>query len=200
MYPALKKHIYALDFSLISDARKQDIEAIRRYAQQVLDRGELLQLNFICTHNSRRSQFAQVWGQTAAYYFGIRAICYSGGVEVTAFNERAIASLQRMGFEISRQGTENPHYAVSFSTAAPSIPCFSKVYDDSVNPQAGFAAVMTCSHAEEHCPFIAGAACRLPLRYEDPKLFDDTPLELEKYDARSVEIATDLFYLFSLLR
>jgi len=56
---------------------------------------------------------------------------------------------------------------------------------------------MTCDHADENCPFIPGTEQRIPVRYEDPKAFDNTPLEAEKYDERSVQIATEMFYVFS---
>ena len=56
---------------------------------------------------------------------------------------------------------------------------------------------MTCSHADENCPFIAGAEQRIPVRYDDPKAFDNTPQQLEKYRERSLQIATALFYVFS---
>ncbi|VAW28441.1 Arsenate reductase thioredoxin-coupled, LMWP family, partial [hydrothermal vent metagenome] len=38
---------------------------------------------------------------------------------------------------------------------------------------------------------------RIPVLYEDPKAFDDTELEAKKYDERSLQIATELFYVFS---
>ena len=59
---------------------------------------------------------------------------------------------------------------------------------------------MTCSHADENCPFIAGALQRIPVRYEDPKAFDNTPIQLEKYEERSFQIATEMKYVFSKIR
>jgi arsenate reductase len=77
------------------------------------------------------------------------------------------------------------------------IKTYSKLYDDAANAISGFAAVMTCSHADENCPYIAGAEARIPLRYEDPKAFDNTPEEAEKYDAHSLQIASEMLYVFS---
>jgi len=37
----------------------------------------------------------------------------------------------------------------------------------------------------------------LPIRYEDPKAFDGTELMNEKYAERSLEIASEIFYVFS---
>ena len=33
--------------------------------------------------------------------------------------------------------------------------------------------------------------------YDDPKAFDDTPAEAEKYDERSQQIAREMLYIFS---
>ncbi|MEM6771423.1 MAG: protein-tyrosine-phosphatase, partial [Bacteroidota bacterium] len=72
--------------------------------------------------------------------------------------------------------------------------CFSKRYDDAVNPKANFAAVMTCSDADENCPFIPGADVRIPLTYEDPKVADGTPEEATVYDERLREIGRELLW------
>ena len=56
---------------------------------------------------------------------------------------------------------------------------------------------MTCSQADAGCPFIAGAEKRIPITFEDPKAFDNTPKQAEKYNERSLQIATELFYVFS---
>jgi arsenate reductase len=69
-----------------------------------------------------------------------------------------------------------------------------------VNPVSNFAAVMTCSHADENCPFILGTEMRIPVMYEDPKLFDHTVLEKEKYRERSLQIAAEMKYVFSKIK
>ena len=56
---------------------------------------------------------------------------------------------------------------------------------------------MTCSQAEKDCPFIPGAEKRIPITYEDPKAFDNTPQQAEKYMERSLQIANEMFYVFS---
>lgn len=181
----------------ISDERKAILQVLIDYIKAKRKAEAPIRLNFICTHNSRRSQFSQIWAQTAADYFQIPAQCYSGGVEVTACNERSIASLERFGFLISKRGHSNPVYMTFHTQDARPILVFSKLFDDPVNPHSSFAAVMTCDHADENCPFIPGAEARIPVRYEDPKLFDDSPRETEKYDERSLQIASEMFYVFS---
>lgn len=197
MYKEIQQVIDRLDLESISEPRRQELNVLVHYLQSKVDQHLLIQLNFICTHNSRRSQFSQVWAQVAADYYGVTLKSYSGGVEVTAFNERAVASLERFGFSIVKDGTENPRYAVRWSEDFDPLIMFSKLYDDVVNPFENFAAIMTCSHADENCPLVVGCEERIPIRYDDPKEYDDTPRESEMYDARSLEIATELFYVFS---
>lgn len=195
-YPSLAETIANLPFAAISAERLQLLDEMADYLLAKIKQGKEIRLNFICTHNSRRSQFSQIWAQTAAAYFGIDAACYSGGVEVTAFNERAVAALKRDGFKVLQKGEENPVYFVFPGEDAEPIITFSKVYDDALNANKEFAAVMTCDHADDNCPFIPGAEERFPLRFEDPKAFDDSPLEEKMYSERSRQIAAELFYLF----
>ncbi len=181
----------------ISEDRIAKLQPLIDYIKSKREKGQPIRLNFICTHNSRRSQFSQIWAQTAADYFEIPAFCYSGGVEVTACNERTIRSLERSGFIISKHGHSNPIYFILQDKDTRPIIVFSKLYDDVINPHGNFATIMTCSHADENCPFIPGAEARIPVRYEDPKEFDDTDLESAKYDERSKQIASEMFYVFS---
>lgn len=195
-FPALKATISELPIDQIPANRMPVIESMADYIVSKIKSDEEVLLNFICTHNSRRSQFSQIWGQTAADYFGIPAVCNSGGVEVTAFNERAVAALKRDGFKVVQKGDDNPFYFVFHGEDSEPIVTFSKVYDDPINAKKGFAAVMTCDHADENCPFISGAEARIPLRFEDPKAFDGTELEEKMYTERSHQIGAELFLIF----
>ncbi len=197
LYPELEKTVEKALQLPIPQERTQVLQLLIDYIQSKLDQGQEINLNFICTHNSRRSQFSQIWAQTAADYFGIPARCYSGGVEITAFNERAVASIKRSGFRVKAQGENNPVYSLFYSDQEPVITAFSKLFDDPINKAERFAAVMTCSHADENCPFIPGTEQRIPVRYEDPKAFDETPEEVVRYDERSLQIASEMFYVFS---
>ncbi len=181
----------------INEERRVVLQPLIAYIQAKVSAGENVNLNFICTHNSRRSQLSQIWAQAAAYYYGIEANCYSGGVEVTAFNERAVEVVKKAGFNVTIKEKNNPIYFIFFSDDAEPISTFSKTYDDAINPTDNFAAVMTCSHADENCPFIPGAESRIPVRYDDPKAFDGTPMEAAKYEERSMQIGNEMFYAFS---
>jgi len=200
LLPVLNETVQTLQIENVSAERKEVLQVLIDYIQEKKSSNEEVNLNFICTHNSRRSQFSQIWAQTAADYFGVKASCFSGGVEVTAFNERAVESIKRMGFEVSSTGTGNPIYSCLHSSEGNRIEAFSKLYDHETSPSTNFSAVMTCSHADENCPFIPGTEQRIPVRYEDPKAFDDTELEASKYDERSIQIATEMFYVFSKIK
>jgi arsenate reductase len=197
MNEILTKNIEAILSLDISDERKSVLQLLIDYIKSKREKGQAIRLNFICTHNSRRSQFSQIWAQTAADYFEIPTFCYSGGVEVTACNERTIQSLERLGFIISKHGHSNPIYFVLQAKDTRPIIVFSKMYDDVINPHEIFASIMTCSHADENCPLIPGAEARISVQYEDPKAFDDTAMESSKYDERSCQIASEMFYVFS---
>ena len=197
LLPAIETLRKSLTVDSISTERKAILQELVTYIQMKRDNQQEINLNFICTHNSRRSQLSQVWAQVAAWYYDIPIKSMSGGVEVTAFNERAVQSLERAGFQIHNPGGANPQYQVQFSFDSTPLICFSKLFDDPANEAEYFAAVMTCSHADENCPFIPGTEQRIAVRYEDPKAFDDTPEESSKYDERSAQIATEMFYVFS---
>src|SRR5439155_17018122 len=125
---------------------------------------QIARLTFICTHNSRRSQLAQIWAKAAAEFYGVRGVdTFSGGTEATAFNPRAVNTLKRAGFHISvaeSEPSDNPRYRVRFSDGAQPMECFSKVYSHAPNPKTDFAAVLTCSQADADCPLVAGASLR----------------------------------------
>lgn len=189
------------DFSVIPDERKELIQKITNYIQARYNKNEPINLVYICTHNSRRSHFGQVAAAIAAAYYNIDNVAtFSGGTEATAFNLNAIKALKTMGFVIiSDRSEQNPVYKVSFGKDL-STNCFSKVYDHEANPKTDFAAIMTCSDAEQNCPFIPGVALRIGTTYEDPKKSDGTPQQDETYLARFKQITTETLYAFSLVK
>lgn len=200
LYPELQHTVNKIIDQPIPEERKILLDDLRNYIEGKIGKRKKAVLNFICTHNSRRSQFSQIWAQTAADYHQIPVKCLSGGVEVTSFNPRAVASLKRFGFKITAGEKENPNYLVSYSPNNEPVMAFSKLYDAPHNESDAFAAIMTCSHADDNCPFIPGAEKRIPLLYEDPKEFDGTEKESAKYDERSLQIAAEMFYLFSKIK
>lgn len=196
---ALHDFVSQLDTNAIPQERKQILDLLSGYIQEKVDKKKLIRLNFICTHNSRRSHLSQVWAQTMAHHFGVRNLsCYSGGTEATALFPVVATTLANTGFEVQMLSEgKNPVYAIKFAENEHPVICFSKTMDDTFNPTSDFAAIMTCSQADEGCPFVPGAEERIPITYDDPKAFDNTPQQAEKYSERSKQIASELFYVFS---
>ena len=197
VFPEIAQTISSLDINQISDDRKKVLHPLVDYIKEKIEKDEAIALNFICTHNSRRSHLSQVWAQTLAHYVGIKNIaCYSGGTEATAMFPMAAETLKNHGFTIAKLvDTGNPVYSIKYSTNSHPIVGFSKTFDDDFNPKSNFAAIMTCSSADKGCPIVRGSDGRYPITFEDPKAFDNTPVQKVKYHERSLQIATELFYV-----
>jgi len=199
LYSKIITVIESLDINSISEERKKVLVPLITLIQNKCEKDKDIRLNFICTHNSRRSHLSQVWAQTLAEYYTIKNVfCYSGGTEATALFPVVSDTLNKTGFNISviAEG-QNPIYSIKYSSNQHPIIGFSKTYDDAFNPQSEFAAILTCNHADENCPFIAGAEQRIPITYIDPKVSDNTPLQQETYYNRSIQIATEMKFIFS---
>lgn len=199
MYSTILKTVEQFHFENISNDRKNNLQPLIDYIQGKVNSKKPVNLNFICTHNSRRSHLAQVWAQFAAAYYNIPNVnCYSGGTEETALFPKVAETLEKQGFQILKIADSiNPIYAIKFDENCLPIIGFSKKYDDPFNPVSNFVAILTCSQADEGCPFISGAEKRIPITYEDPKVSDGTAEQTEVYKQRSFQIATEMMYIFS---
>ncbi|RAR71290.1 arsenate-mycothiol transferase ArsC [Flavobacterium aciduliphilum] len=202
LFSEIETLINTLNLQNLSNERKEMLQPLVDYIQSKTSNQQEIRLNLICTHNSRRSHLAQVWAQTASAFFNIKNVfCYSGGTEATAMFPMVAKTLEKQGFKIKMIAEgNNPIYTIKYAKNEHPIIAFSKVYDDDFNPNNAFAALMTCSQADEGCPFISGAEKRIPITFEDPKEFDNTPLQAEKYEERSLQIATEMFYVFSQIK
>ncbi len=202
MFTPLIHTLQLVSSTSIPEERKEVLQPLIEYIQNKVNTQKEIRLNFICTHNSRRSHLSQIWAQTMAFHFNIKEVfCYSGGTEATAMFPKVGETLLHQGFQIQQlSAASNPVYAVKFDANEAAIICFSKTFDDAFNPNSEFAAIMTCSSADAGCPFIAGAEKRLPIRYDDPKAFDGTEVMDAKYAERSIEIASEMQYVFSKIK
>ena len=189
-------------FDAIPADRKLLLNKISTYVNTCMEEERTAKLIYICTHNSRRSHFGQIWSKVAATYYGFNNVqSYSGGTEATAFNPNAIKAMETLGFIVRKaKETTNPIYAVQFDDANTPVVCFSKKYDDELNPTQDFCAVMTCTEADGACPYIEGAEVRVATPYSDPKAFDGTSQQDAMYLERSKQIATESLYVFSQIR
>ena len=203
--PALDQFVNTLE-SEFKDIAPERLVALRKLGDHIMEESikeGSVQLVFICTHNSRRSHFGHAWAATAAYFYGLNDIVtYSGGTGSTAFNPRAVEAFKRAGFEVSilDENDGNPEYSLSGGDELVIQPMFSKKYNDPPNPVSDFAAIMVCSHADETCPFVPGASARFAITYDDPKAFDGTGQESEKYDERCRQIAREIFYTMNYVK
>jgi arsenate reductase len=159
-----------------------------------------LAVNFICTHNSRRSHFSEILFRTAAKYYGHENVeTFSGGTEGTAIYPEVAESFKRHGFTAVKElAPENPNWQIfhpllESEDHTPFL--FSKAYHEAPNPASGYVAVMVCDSANEACPMVVGAAARFPLTFVDPKRSDGTPECSDVYDATLKEIAAEMGYL-----
>ncbi len=200
-YPGLEQYLKACaaESTMIPEERRQALKRVSTYVRERLNDGNPARLTFICTHNSRRSQMAQIWAQAAAKFFGVPGVsAFSGGTETTAFNPRAVAALSRAGFQVERTTTgENPVYHVHAGYELDPVRAFSKTYLDHSNPQRGFCAVMTCSSADRDCSVISTADERVLIACEDPKHYDGTDQETAQYDERCRQICREMCWVFA---
>ena len=192
MNATLQNYLEARSAEPIADARRPALVELAAALREGQTR-----LLFVCTHNSRRSHFGQLWASAAARRVGRDEVeTFSGGTESTAFHPHAIAAIERAGWEVVTRGSgENPRIELSTGDEVQSV--WSKRYDDEANPSQGFVAIMTCSQADADCPVIAGASRRIALPYEDPKQSDGSGEEARVYDERCAEIAREMLWVFS---
>jgi protein-tyrosine-phosphatase len=211
LYPKLQdysEHL-ASNFETIDEERKIKLQEIGDYIIKQKNEQEKsskkIDITVICTHNSRRSHFGQVWLQIAAYYYGVEAIqTFSGGTETTAFNPRAVAALKRTGIKLEKttvfESNTNPVYSMSVGKKTPKTLMFSKKYSHKQNPQKDFAAIMVCSDADKNCPLVMGANARFAIPFEDPKVSDETANETQTYDERCKQIGTEFFFVMDYVK
>lgn len=198
MFPKLTETIAAFSLENISPERKEVLQPLIDYIRQKVNDKQTIRLNFICTHNSRRSFLSQIWAQVMAFNFGIKSVfCFSGGTEATAMFPKIAETLSDQGFGILKLSeTINPVYAVKYDPNEQPIICFSKEYSHPFNPTSNYGAVVTCNSADEACPIVFGAEARFPVKYDDPKAFDNTDLMDVKYAERSLQIGEEMWYVF----
>ncbi|TGK14274.1 hypothetical protein [Leptospira kmetyi] len=191
------------EYSLISDNRKETLLRFSKAIKKTISKNNFSKLVFVCTHNSRRSQIAQMLALASAEYLGVPGVdAFSGGTEVTAFFNNSVQALISIGFRIDKEtdNGQNPKYLVAYKSKKQPVVAFSKLYSDSINPKENFIAVMVCSSADEACPFVPGAEARISLPYSDPKAYDHTEEASRKYIETCETIGREILFVFQNLR
>jgi arsenate reductase len=111
-----------------------------------ITRRVLLSMNilFLCTGNSCRSQMAEGWARQLG---GSDITVQSAGIEAHGKNPRAIAVMQEAGVDISQQES-------------------TRLTDDML---ANVDVLVTvCGHADEHCPVVPGRINKIHWPLQDP--------------------------------
>ena len=103
-----------------------------------------LNILFLCTGNSCRSQMAEGWARALK---GDVIEAYSAGIETHGLNPNAVKVMAEAGVDISKQTSKNVNTLLD-------VP---------------FDFVVTvCGHADENCPFFPGDAKVVHVGFQDP--------------------------------
>lgn len=103
-----------------------------------------LNILFLCTGNSCRSQMAEGW--TRALH-GDRIEAYSAGTDPKGIDTRAVLAMAEAGVDLAGQR--------------------SKRVDDLGDVSFDFV-VTVCDHAREHCPVLPGTTSTVHAGFDDP--------------------------------
>jgi len=109
---------------------------------------------FLCTGNSCRSQMAEGW---ARYFAGNACGIQSAGIEAHGKNPRAIAIMREAGIDIS--GQESTRVTPAMLEQADLV-------------------VTVCGHADEHCPVLPPGTRKVHWPLDDPARATGTEEEI----------------------
>lgn len=108
------------------------------------DATQKLNILFLCTGNSCRSQMAEGWGR---HLKGERIAFYSAGIETHGLNPNAVKVMAEAGVDISGQRSQH-------------IDEFKETALDYV--------ITVCGHADENCPILPGRTKVVHHGFDDP--------------------------------
>ncbi|MDG1841515.1 MAG: hypothetical protein P8I93_04115 [Crocinitomicaceae bacterium] len=187
-------------YSYIPSSRLVLLDGIVLEINKLRDNKKDLNFLFVCTHNSRRSQFANVWAEIAAAFYNLNSIkSYSCGTERSIVSENTIQAFEDLGLQIKDHPNINNAF-LAFYGKELCIDVFSKKYSDASISKENTIAMMTCSDADKNCPIIPYAKNKVSLNFKDPKRFDNTSSFKTEYQKTAKEIAREIFYIFSKLK
>lgn len=120
-----------------------------------------MNLLFLCTGNSCRSQMAEGW----ARYLAAKSISplqlevRSAGLEAHGLNERAVAAMQKQGVDISSQTSD--------------------ILNDEMVDWADMV-ITVCADADENCPLLPARLKKRHMGFIDPAKATGSDAEIEK--------------------
>ena len=140
---------------------------------------------FLCTHNSRRSQYCEVWSKYFSSTYKNKINFFSAGTLKMKVPKQVYKSFERVGVKVD----ENSSINIETMTISP----FSKTLTEVKEKE--FISIMTCAESEKSCPVDARSLINLKLFYDDPRRYDNTQEEAEEYDKTSFMIASEINYI-----
>jgi len=183
----------------ISSDRKATLDKFVETIKTSLTETNLAVVKFICTHNSRRSQAAEFLLDVMARKFSLNILALSGGTEFTAFNKNMVNAIKHFGFELEEFGDKrNPLYI--YKVGYDDLYYYSKTYEDKLNQLENPIIVTVCGDAQENCPVIPGTYSRIHIGYKDPKHADFSNEVNEVYQAKVLEIGSEMWYVINKLK
>lgn len=197
---AVKKFISKLGAGgmVLSAERKEILQPLIAAIKASLDSDKEAIVQFICTHNSRRSQTAEFLLDVFSREYNLNLTALSAGTESTAFNSRMVDAIQSFGFDLLEYGDDrNPLYIYKIKND--DLYYYSKRYDEELIAFDKKIVVTVCGDAEENCPLIPGTFKRLHLGYIDPKHADNTDQETEVYQNKVQEIGLEMLHIVQTL-
>ena len=115
---------------------------------------EKINVLFLCTGNSCRSQMAEAWLRKLG---GDRFTVYSAGLEPHGVNHYTIQVMEETGYDMS--GHRSKHL------------------DEFIGAIEFDFLITVCGNADERCPYFPGMGTRLHWPFEDPAAFEGPEYE-----------------------
>jgi len=185
------------DSASISEERLLELDNLAELTLNTINKHGQAELLFVCTHNSRRSQIAELLCFAILNYFKVEEIdCLSAGTEQTHVNKRIIKAMRSAGFGIETSGFgDHIKYDLITENAMVKV-LYSKTLDHILRKGPSMITVMVCDDADQNCPYVPDTI-RFSLNYTDPKFSDDSPEEPHVYADKVDEIGRELTHLVS---
>ena len=139
---------------------------------------------FVCTHNSRRSIYCEVWGKIIANKYSKNINFYSAGTKKTSVYGEVIKSFSRLGIKSKGNIIQYKEKSILLK---------SKTLEEIQLDK--FICIFTCSKAERSCPIDTRSVVNIPLLFDDPKKFDGLKNERIEYQKTCSQIAEKINFI-----
>jgi len=203
LYPILNEYVrdFPKEFRKIPEERRYRLNEIVYYLEEQELNNAPWQITFISTNESTIGQMALAWSKAAAYYFGFSNFHpFTGGLNPNEISESAIVALEKAGFIVYKSNIYGVDvYRIKYSYNLAPIIAFPKKIDHVRNPGNNFMAVILDVNADLNINNVKGTYNRLFLEYEDPKGYEGSDMENEKFNETCRQLAVEMFYVFSQL-